>query len=311
MQLIRHLRDYTPNAPLALAIGNFDGLHAGHRSVLAHTHALAQERTLVPAVLTFEPHPRQFFAPQSPAFRIETLVDKLAGLEALGIARVFALPFNATMAAMAPMDFLDGMLRQQLKVGAVITGEDFAFGHGRAGSIETLRLWGAAHGIATLQVPPALMDGVVCSSTTVRQALQQGDMAQVTRLLGRPYQISGRVRHGEKRGRELGFPTANLLPARSLKLPRFGVYAVRAQLHGTWCEGVANLGVRPTVDGITRPRLEVHFFEYVGDIYGQKLQVQCLAHLRDEKRFDSLAALTQQIADDVGMARDYFTEHAA
>jgi len=308
MRLIRHLADYQPDAPLALAIGNFDGLHAGHRAVLARMQQLAEAQSLVPAVLTFEPHPRQFFAPASPPFRIETPRDKLARLAALGVARAFALPFNAAMAARSPEAFLEGMLRTQMGVSAVVTGEDFAFGQARAGTIASLRDWGSAHGITTAHVPPVTLAGEVCSSTVIRQALQAGDMARAARFLQRDYTLSGRVRHGEKRGRTLGFPTANILPHPRLMLPRFGVYAVRVWLDGSACEGVANLGIRPTVDGTSRPRLEVHLLEYAGDLYGRKLEVALLHFLREEKRFDSLAALTHQMALDVGAARAFFME---
>lgn len=311
MQLIRRLEDYRADAPLAVAIGNFDGLHRGHAAVLARMQAMAQEQQLVPAVLTFEPHPRQFFRPQEPAFRLQTLRDKLAGLRDAGVARVFAPKFDRAFASLSADDFLNSILRERMGVRAVITGENFAFGARRGGDVAMLRQWGAQQSIATAQVPPVMAEGDVCSSTAVRTALDAGAMAHAAALLARPYTISGRVRHGDKRGRALGFPTANLVPAATLKMPRYGIYVVRATVDGRTLNGVASLGVRPTVNPTTWPQLEVFFFDYAGDLYGKQLQVALLHHLRDEKRFDSLPALAHQMQDDARRAREFFSGVAA
>jgi len=309
MQLIRHLTDYVPDAPLSLAIGNFDGLHRGHQAVLARMTAIAKEHGLVPAVLTFEPHPRRYFKPNESAFRLERLRDKLQGLKAAGVQRVFALPFHAGMAGLAAEDFLEHMLDAQMKVRAVVTGEGFAFGAQRRGTTELLAQWGQARGVVTAQVPPVMMDAEICSSTAIRRALAAGDMAHARALLGRPYQLSGRVQHGKKQGRELGYPTANIAPLPLLMQPRLGIYVVRVLVRGQWRPGVASLGVRPTLNPLAHPLLEVHCFDAIGQVYGEYLRVEMLQHLRDEKRFDSLDALTHEMAQDASRARHYFTEH--
>lgn len=307
MQLIRSLDDYRADAPLALAIGNFDGLHCGHQAVIAQMQAVAEQQGLLPAILTFEPHPRRFFAPSLPGFRLQTLHDKLGMLRAMGVQRVFALRFNAAMAGRTAEQFLR-MLRQQMGVQAVITGENFVFGKDRAGDMALLRAWGREHGMQAQAMAPVTVAGEACSSTRVRDALAAGNMGLTAALLGRAYSLGGRVRHGDKRGRELGYPTANILPSPVMKLPRYGVYAVTATCGARRWQGVANLGVRPSVVHAGRPQLEVHLFEMTGDLYGQRLRVDFHAHLRDEKRFDSLPALTHQIALDAQQARQRLKE---
>lgn len=303
MQLIRNLSHYTADRPVALAIGNFDGLHKGHQAVLAHMHAIAAQDGLVPAVLTFEPHPRQFFAPNAPAFRLQTRRDKLAGLAGHGVAKIFALKFNAAFAGQSAEDFLEKILHTTMNTRAVITGENFSYGKGRSGDIQQLSAWGAAHGIRTEQLSPVIAEGDVCSSTAVRAALEVGDMKHAAALLGRAYSISGRVLHGEKKGRELGFPTINLALAHGLKAPRYGIYAVTAQVDGVTHAGVASFGVRPTLNPLSEPLLETYLFDFAGDLYGKRVRVLLHRHLRDEKRFDSIAALKHQMNDDARQAR--------
>lgn len=310
MQLTRSLENYHPARPLALAIGNFDGLHRGHQAVVGRMLALAKAQQLCPAILTFEPHPRRFFAPSTPSFRLQTLHDKLAQLRGMGVEQVFALRFDARMAALKAEDFLQEMLYRQMQVRAVVTGENFVFGQGRSGDMAMLQRWGAAQGVHAEPVAPVMVEGQVCSSTAVRETLAGGDMARARALLARPYSMSGPVRHGDKRGRTLGFATANIVPSASMKLPRFGVYAVTVQHGGQRLRGVANLGVRPSVVHAGRAQLEVHLFDFTGDVYGQKLRVELHAHLRDEKRFDSLPALTHQIAQDAQQARAVLEEIA-
>ncbi len=211
--------------------------------------------------------------------------------------------FNAKFAALSATAFLDQVLGQQIGAKVVVTGEDFAFGKDRGGDAAMLRAWGAAHGVNVIHVPAVMVGGMACSSSAVRHAIGAGDMALAARMLGRSYAISGRVMHGDGRGAQLGFATANIALARDLKLPAHGVYAVRAMLHGKAYEAVANLGVRPTVSQGARPSLEVHLFEAPGMIYGERMEVQFVQKLRDEKKFDSLAALTHQIADDCAAAK--------
>lgn len=310
MQLIRNLTDYQADAPVALAIGNFDGLHKGHQAVLARMHEIAAEDGLVPAVLTFEPHPRQFFAPNAPAFRLQSRRDKLADLKAKGVQKLFALTFNAAFAGQSAEDFLEKLLRAKMNARAVITGENFSYGKGRSGDIAQLKAWGAKHGIRSEQLSPVIAEGDVCSSTAVRAAIEVGDMKHAAALLGRAYRLSGRVMHGKKEGKKLGYPTANIAPMPGLKLPRLGIYAVRVQHAGGVHDGVASLGVRPTLNPLPHPLLEVHLFDFAGDLYGQRLQVELHRHLRDEKHFDSIDALKHQMDDDARTARQIMEAQA-
>ena len=304
MQLIRNLKNYSNERPVALAIGNFDGLHRGHHAVLAHMFNVAGEEGLTPAVLTFEPHPRQFFAPKAPPFRLQTLRDKLAGLRAAGVEKIFALKFNADFAGQSAEQFLNTTLLRKMNTRAVITGQNFSYGKGRTGDIAQLRQWGIHHRVRTEQLTPVIAEGDVCSSTAVRAALEVGDMSHAMALLGRTYSLSGRVIHGEKQGRELGYPTANIQPAALLKLPRYGVYVVTVKVDGGGLHrGVASLGVRPTLNPTQHPLLETHLFDFTGDLYGKRITVHLHRHLRDEKHFDSLAALTHQMGEDALQAR--------
>jgi riboflavin kinase/FMN adenylyltransferase len=304
MQLIRYL-DKPLKSPSAVAIGNFDGLHLGHQAVIAQMQALAARHGLVPTVLTFEPHPRAFFTPHTQPFKLESLPMKLRHLREAGVECLAMPRFDAAFAALTPEQFLHEVLGTQLKAKAVITGDNFAFGAKRAGTSDGLRAWGKANGIIIETVEPVVMaDGTVCSSTAVRASVSEGNMVRAAQLLGRPYAIAGRVMHGDKRGHGLGFPTANVAVPLHLKLPATGVYAVRARvIHspvyaGKTYDAVANFGLRPTVANTTAPRLEAHLFDFAGDLYGARLEIDFIARLREEKRFDTLAALTAQIAAD-------------
>jgi riboflavin kinase/FMN adenylyltransferase len=298
MQLIRQL---TPHAvpPSSVAIGNFDGLHLGHQAVMGRMQALAAQLGLAPAVLTFAPHPRKFFAPHSPDFALEPIAERLRHLRHAGVTHVAMPRFNAGFAAQSPAQFLNDVLGEALQARAVITGENFAFGAHRAGNVAQLREWGSAHGIAVETVPPVrLADGTICSSSAIRQLVESGDVARAGVLLGRPYRISGRVVHGDGRGRELGFPTANVTLPRGIKLPAYGVYAVRALCRGVAHNAVANLGLRPTIGAQHQPKLEVHLFDYAGDLYGARMEVQFISHIRPEQKFDSLPTLVNQMHRD-------------
>ncbi len=296
---MRYPARQTARAPASVAIGNFDGLHRGHRAVIEAMQSIARAEGLLPTVLTFEPHPRLFFAPHTPAFRLEPVAMKLRHLKEAGVAAVALPRFDACFAALTAQQFLDEVLKTTLNAKAVITGENFAFGAKRSGTSALLREWGVREGIAVETLAPvALADGTVVSSTAIRDALTRGDMPRAALLLGRPYTLRGMVVHGDKRGASLGFPTANIAMPSRIKLPAYGVYAVYATLHGKRYDAVANLGVKPTINASHAPMLEVHILETVGSFYGQKLQVEFVAQLRPEKRFDSLAALTAQIARD-------------
>lgn len=302
MQLIRTLPTHA-DAATAVAIGNFDGLHIGHQAVLARMMLAAADAQIVPSVLTFEPHPRAFFAPHAPHFRLKRLADKLRLLRRAGVARVYMPRFNAAFAAHSAEDFLQEILARRMGAKVVVTGEDFAFGKNRGGDAAMLRAWGAAHGVTVITVPGVMVEGVACSSSAIRHAIGHGDMAVATALLGRAYNLSGRVVHGDGRGAELGFATANVALAPGLKLPAHGVYAVRAVLRGSVHDAVANLGVRPTVAHGAAASLEVHLFDMAGAMYGERMEVQFVQKIRAEQKFDSLAALTAQIAQDCDKAK--------
>jgi riboflavin kinase / FMN adenylyltransferase len=288
-----------------LAIGNFDGVHRGHLSVLMHAKERAALQGRPWVVMSFFPHPRQYFAPDTPAQAIESLPTRLRRIRALGADGLLLLRFNAALAALEAEAFIEQILVAGLAVKHIVVGKDFCFGRGRRGDIALLRAAATAHGFVCEAVPPlSAADGTPISSTRIRTALSNGDMQEASILLGRPYSIIGRVIHGDKRGRTLATPTANL-SLKGLHPSRYGVYAVQHSLDGeaTWQHGVANLGVRPTFGEGSVPLLEVHSFEALGDVYGQRMSVRLLAHLRDEQSFTDVAALKHQIALDIAQAK--------
>lgn len=302
MQLFRTLPHHA-DSPTAIAIGNFDGLHCGHQAVIAAMQHAAAMDGLVPSVMTFTPHPRRFFQPSSPNFALEPIAQRLARLAALGVLRVYMPRFNAAFAAMPAEAFLHGILQRSMGARAVVVGDDFVFGHARRGNAAMLRAWGTANGVAIHTIPPVTVCGEACSSSTVRGAIDAGDMPRAERLLGRTYRLQGRVMHGEKRGRMLGFPTANVALPPGILLPVCGVYAVMATHGNRVYAGVANLGLRPTVGAQSRPSLEVHLFDTDVMLYGTRLSVHFHQYLRGEQRFEGLEALTAQIAADCVQAR--------
>lgn len=289
------------------ALGNFDGVHAGHRAVLDQTRALAASIGAEPVAAVFSPHPRRLFRPDEPPFRLMNDAQRARALLAAGARRVDTIRFDAALAAMTPEAFVRDVLAGQLALQGVVTGADFCFGKGRAGNADTLQALGAQYGIAVgiaqTLVSDRLSDRAKFSSSAVRNALREGDARTAAELLGCPWAIEGEVAHGDKRGRTLGFPTANIALGEYLR-PKAGVYAVQAVLPGRDrpVGGVANIGRRPTVDG-TEERLEVHFFDFSGDLYGKTLEVELIGFIREERRFDGLDALKSQIAMDSDEAR--------
>ncbi len=287
-----------------VAIGNFDGLHAGHLALLKRLKAEASELGVPAIILTFEPHPRRYFQPQAPDFRLMTFAQKARQLSTFGVDAILAQRFNKPFSSLSAETFIEEVLVNSLKARKVLTGDDFIFGHNRGGNASLLRQAGSFD-YETI-VPVGNVGEGKFSSSKIREHLRQGEMALAASMLGRPYRWSARpVLHGDKRGRTIGFPTANLLPPKLL-LPRHGVYAVRARWGDAHAEGVANLGSRPTVNG-QRVQLEVHLFDRNEDLYGQKLAVDFVAHLRDEQRFDGLEALQAQIVIDSDRAREALT----
>lgn len=296
MQIFRHL-PASSHLPHALTIGNFDGLHLGHQALLAKTVAVAKQKQLIPAVMTFEPHPREFFAPKQAPVRLSSVREKLEYFEEAGIENIYLLRFNQRFSAITARDFMDQVLRQSLNANTILVGGDFCFGAKRQGTIHDL----VNAGFDLIDFPQVEVDGERVSSTLVRKALAAGDLALAQHYLDRPYSISGKVVHGAKRGRQLGYPTANV-HMRHERPALTGVYAVK--LDGR--NGVANLGVRPTIDGIPKLMLEVYVFDFSGDLYDQHVHVQFFHKIRDEIKFSGLEALKAQIAVDVEDAQHFF-----
>ncbi|MDD2743760.1 MAG: bifunctional riboflavin kinase/FAD synthetase [Rhodocyclaceae bacterium] len=291
--------------PSAVAIGNFDGVHRGHAALLMHLVDAARAADLPATVLTFEPHPREFFAPESAPARLSTLREKLELLAEAGVEQVMVCRFNAKFAALSAQQFIDSVLVAGLCTRHLIIGDDFRFGKARVGDFSLLQSAGAVAGFSVEAMSSVTVDGERASSSAVRKALAAGDMAQAASLLGRPYVIDGSVRHGDKIGRQLGFATANIRIKHN-PLPMSGVFAVEvAGLGDKPLPGVANLGIRPTLGG-TRPLLEVHLFDFERDIYGAHLSVRFVHKLRNEQRFPNLDALKAQIAADAAAARAFF-----
>jgi riboflavin kinase/FMN adenylyltransferase len=290
--------------PVALTIGNFDGVHKGHQAMLARLAAAARDRGLAATVLTFEPHPRELFAPQSAPTRLTSLREKLELLAAHGVDRVHVQRFSQAFAALAPAAFVERALVGRLRARWVLVGDDFRFGAKRAGDFAFLAEAAARHGFALEAMPTVAIGAVRVSSSAVRDALARGELDRAQSLLGRPYSISGRVVHGDKLGRALGFATANV-QLKHNRPPLGGIFAVR--VHGIGAaprDGVASLGVRPTVRAGGKAVLEVHLFDFTGDLYGAHLRVEFLAKLRDEAKYPDLDTLKAQIARDCAQARD-------
>lgn len=313
MKVFRGLPNAASRAPCALTIGNFDGVHRGHKALLTRVREAATALGLEAAVVTFEPHPREYFAQaagdlsKAPA-RIANLRDKLQSLSQNGIDRVIVEHFNAHFSAQAPRDFIEKVLVQGLHTKWLMVGEDFRYGAKRAGDIAMLIDAGQRHGFQVEALPPVLNAGVRISSSAVRAALAQGDFNFAEQLLGHPYTISGHVVHGKKLGRTLGFPTMNLRVAH--RHPALsGIFVVR--LHGLSAlplAGVASLGARPTVDDSGRVLLESHVFDFDRECYGKLIMVEFLKKLREEERYGDLPALTAAITRDSAQARSYFQE---
>jgi riboflavin kinase/FMN adenylyltransferase len=307
LQLIRGLSDLSQQYQgCVVTIGNFDGVHRGHQALLTNVKARALVRNAPAVVITFEPQPGEFFARgKSATPRLMRWREKFHALAHCDIDAVLVLRFDEKLAALSAEQFVKNILCAGLGVQHVIVGDDFRFGQGRQGDFEFLQAAGKQHGFTAENMLSVIVNGERVSSTRVRQALQNGDHALAETLLGRPYCMEGRVVYGDKRGRTIGFPTANIYLHRDVP-PVSGVYSVR--MHGVSANGlpgVANVGTRPTVDG-TRSLLEVHLFDFNQDIYKRHVTIEFCEKLRDEKRFNSLELLKEQIGQDAAEAREYF-----
>lgn len=297
------------NAPIpdafrggVVALGNFDGVHAGHQAVIGQAVAEARARGVPALVATFDPHPVRHFKPETAPFRLTSLDQRQRYVAEAGADAMVVFAFGDRLANVTADDFVAAWLGGHLGVTGVVTGEDFTFGKGRGGNIATLQTLGAAAGITSTSVGPVCDADSPISSSRIRTALQAGDCETATRLLTRPFAVQGPVIHGDKNGRKLGFPTANIDMGGYLR-PRYGIYAVRGHLaDGRVLNGAANLGIRPTFDP-PKELLEPHFFDFSGDLYGQDIAVEFVSFLRAEAKFDSLDALMAQMAHDCDEAR--------
>ncbi len=314
MEVYRRLPPPTQRRPCALTIGNFDGVHVGHREMLGELRRAAQAHGLPVCVLTFEPHPREWFAAHLrpgmkaivPPARISTTRDKLEALAQCGVDRVCVAPFTAALASLPAETFIDEIVVNGLQAKYLMVGDDFRFGARRRGDFAMLEASAQRYGFELARQHTIMRDGQRVSSSAVRAALAGGDFESARQLLGRPYTISGRVIHGRKLGRTLGFPTLNL-PVRFPKPAVRGVFVV--QVHGLDARplaGVASLGTRPAIERNGRLLLEVHLFDFSGDIYGKRVRVEFLHRLRDEAHFDSQKQLVEQMRRDAEEARGWF-----
>lgn len=294
--------------PVALTIGNFDGVHLGHKALLSRLLEAAKSRGVPSAVVIFEPHPREFFTPDQAPTRLTSLREKLELLAELGVDRVHICRFNQKFAQMSAADFIDA-LHKKLLVQYVLIGDDFRFGSGRSGDFALIEKIAINQGFEVEAMHSVLHDGLRVSSTAVRSALAAGNLRAATRFLGRPYSISGRVVHGDKLGRELGFPTANV-QLKHNRPPLTGIYVVRVTGdHIPVLHGAASIGVRPTVHVNGRAVLEIHLLDFAREIYGQHLRVEFLHKLRNEEKYPDLQSLTKQIALDVENTRKWFKKN--
>ena len=287
-------------------IGNFDGVHLGHQAVLTQLAMKADMLNLPAVVITFEPQPFEYFVPEKAPARLSRFREKVEALRAYSIQKLCVLRFNRQLAEMQAETFIQKLLVEGLNVRYLVIGDDFRFGKDRQGDFALLQQVGKQHGFQVVNMHTFAIEDMRVSSTRIREALQDGDLAVAEKLLGRPYRMSGRVAHGDKRGRKMGYPTANIHLHRA-KVPLNGVYAV--QLYGIDEEpvnGVANIGVRPTISGSDKALLEVHLFDFKRDIYGEHVQVYFLKKLREEQKFASLEQLIEQIHIDSAQAKGFF-----
>jgi riboflavin kinase/FMN adenylyltransferase len=305
MELIRGLHNISQRCRgCVLTVGNYDGVHLGHQHMIGVLKARAAQFGCAATVLVFEPSSKEFIDPEGAPPRLTRWREKFTALAAVGVDRMVTLRFDDRIRAMTPEEFVDSLIVRGLGTRHLVVGDDFRYGSNAAGTIATLRAAAGAGGFTVEQVPPFVFDSVRVSSTAVRGRLDRGDFVGAAGLLGRPYRMSGRVVHGKRLGRTLGFPTANLRILRR-KPPLWGVFAVR--VHGVGhgpLPGVASLGTRPTVNGV-EPLLESHLFDFDGDLYGRVLEVEFVAKLRDEVKFESLSALVAQMQRDAALARDW------
>jgi riboflavin kinase/FMN adenylyltransferase len=304
------MRRHPPYAPIpdsakgaAIALGNFDGVHFGHRAVIESARTVAHARSAPSAAAVPEPHPRVLLQPGTPPFRLQTNAQRTRALSALGVDHVFELGFDAAMIQMTDRQFAEQVLAGRFGVIHLSVGENFRFGRKRMGGAAELRAFGDELGFSVEIVPPVLFEGARVSSTAIREALTRGEVDQAARLLGRPWAIEGQVTRGFGRGRDFGFATANVALGDYVR-PRLGIYVVRADIGDRLRRpGVASIGANPTVGALPEPQLETHIFDFDAELYGRLIEVELIAFLRDEMRFGDVEALKAQMAVDAAQAR--------
>lgn len=303
MRIVRGIKNFTERLPNpVLTLGNFDGVHLGHQAIFRKVVERAREISGTSVAFTFEPHPLKVLSPDRSPQLLNTFHGKLRLFETAGIEVVICANFTRVFADQHPEDFAREVLHKQIGVKEVYVGYDYAFGKGREGSIESLKRMGQTHGFKVGVIEPVQVDGVVVSSSTIRDLITGGRVEEGARLLGRHYTIEGEVVHGSHRGHTLGFPTANIKSANEL-IPAFGVYAVLARVEGRTFKGVASIGIRPTFDG-GPVSMEVFLFEFSEDLYGKEMEVAFVKRLRGEEKFSDVEALVRQIQKDVQKARE-------
>lgn len=299
------LRDHSPIPTFCkgavIALGNFDGLHRGHAAIIRVALEKAKALQKPVAIFTFEPHPRRILRPDVPMHTILTLSEKLRLLRTSGIDMVRVAHFTSAFSQTSAEEFITRILHGELHASHIITGENFFFGHNRGGNAHYLSAMAQKLGFGYTACPPVILHGEACSSSRIRALLEKGNVREAAELLGRPYTLSRRVQEGDKRGRALGFPTLNLIPGNILT-PLTGVYAVRARIGNITAAGVANLGTRPTFDGI-RLQLEVHLFDWQSNLYGSRVEIAFVDRIREEKKFENIELLKRQINEDCKQAR--------
>lgn len=307
MQVLRSIPELSHlHGPLFLAIGVFDGVHLGHQAVISTSARNAKLADGTPVVVTFDPHPEKVLRPQSAPHLLTATQHKIELIRSLGVGHLLVIHFDKDFASTAPELFVRELVTQSRPLRQICVGHEWSFGRGRAGNLELLEKLGAENQFEVIGIPPIDVAGEVISSTAIRQAVQTGNFVKAARMLGREYTILGTVVGGDKMGKKLGYPTANL-SAHSEQFPRDGVYAAEARLEGETHRGVLNLGTRPTLHGAAAERiLEIHLLDFNREIYGSDIEVRFVRYLRAEKRFDGLPALKSQIELDIRMARELF-----
>jgi riboflavin kinase / FMN adenylyltransferase len=293
--------------PTVLTLGVFDGLHLGHQRIMQTVVEQAKAAVAIPTAITFDPHPRAVLHPESTPPLLQTLDQRLAAFEVLGIEQTIVIPFNREFASQDAETFLRDVVHERLQARQVFLGKGFAFGKNRGGNIDLLRRLSAELGFFADEVPEIRLRGTRISSSKIRELLAAGEVNLARGMLGRPYGVEGKIVHGDRRGRTIGFPTANLLPHNRV-IPQYGVYATATLIEGRWRRSITNVGVRPTFNLDTEPSIESYIFDFDGDLYGNVLRVRFLHRIRDEKKFSGIEELKAQIARDSARALDYF-EH--